>query len=168
MSRVGFIFNAGVMVATATVTGAVLAGCSDSSMSMPDWLSFNKSPPPTQTLQFESDPAGADVRTAQGQSCQTPCSLAVTPQSQVVTFSKNGYQPQTVQVVAGDPPEHSLFESPPPTLTPNPVQAALQPNTPSRKTAVKPRPRHAAVSNTGSVPPPPGQASSPFPPPGQQ
>jgi PEGA domain len=168
MLRLRFVGNAAAMITAATVMSTGLAGCSGSSMSMPDWLSFNKSPPPMQTLQFESDPAGADVRTVQGQTCQTPCSLAVAPQSQVVTFSKNGYQPQTVQVVAGDPPDHSLFESPPPTLTPNPVEAALQPNTPPRKTAVKPRPpRHAAVSNTGTMPPPPGQASSPFPP-GQQ
>lgn len=68
MSRVALV------IAAATVTMAsVLAGCSGSSASMPDWLSSK------QTLQFQSQPPGAEVRTAKGQTCQTPCSLQVQP-----------------------------------------------------------------------------------------
>ena len=59
MLRVRLIVTASV-VALATA----LAGCSGSSLSMPDWMSFHSSPPPPTALQFESDPPGADVRTA--------------------------------------------------------------------------------------------------------
>jgi hypothetical protein len=148
MLRVRFV----VSVATITM-GAALAGCS--SISMPSWVPFTSpSPPALVTLQFESQPPGAEVRTQQGQTCQTPCSLAVQPQAQAVTFAKNGFLPQTVQVAPAEPAEHSLFESPPPTLTPNPVEAALQPSGPARRMPVKPKP-HRAVSST--VPPPPQQ-----------
>jgi hypothetical protein len=143
-----------LIVSAATVAmGAALAGCS--SFSVPSWVPFtsSSSPPPLVTLQFESQPPGAEVRTQQGQTCQTPCSLAVQPQSQAVTFAKNGFLPQTVQVVSAEA-EHSMFESPPPTLTPNPVEAALQPSgPPHRPPPGKPKP-HRAVS---TVPPPPQQ-----------
>ena len=75
-----------------------LAGCSGSSSSMPDWLKFKPPAPSLQALQFESEPPGAEVRTAQGQSCRTPCSLAVPFAPQSVTFSLNGFLPQTVPV----------------------------------------------------------------------
>ena len=85
------------------------------------------SPASPQTLQFESVPSGADVRTARGQACQTPCTLTVVAESQSVTFTKNGVLPQTVAITLSQPPDdHSFFSSrPPPTLTPNPVKAAL-------------------------------------------
>jgi hypothetical protein len=89
-------------------------------------------PSPAQTLQFQSEPPGADVRTAQGQTCQTPCSLAVPSEGQSVTFAENGFLPQTVQIRVGEPAKHSLFsKSPAPALMPNPVIVALQPTTPS-------------------------------------
>jgi hypothetical protein len=156
MSRVRLIVSVAVVAMS-----AALAGCSGSSASwMPDWLTPKPAPPPLQTLQFESDPPGASVHTAQGQTCQTPCALAVPPQSQPITFSKNGFLPQTVQVSVGDIPEHSFFESaPPPTLTPNPVEAALQPAGPPPRPIVRPKP-HRPVA-----PPPPPQSPSPFPPP---
>lgn len=160
-----------------TAVSATLAGCSGSSLSMPSWLSPSPSPPPLQTLQFESQPPGADVRTAQGQACQTPCSLAVPPESQVVSFAKTGYLPQSIPVTVGAVPDHSFFESaPPPALTPNPVIAMLQPAAPPpRKPPIKPRP-HRVVSHTAPPPPPPGSgfpppppqqpsSASPFPPP---
>jgi PEGA domain len=156
-----------IMSAAAIASGAALAGCSGSSLSMPDWMSFSKPPPALQTVQFESQPPGADVRTAQGQTCQTPCSLAVPPESQVVSFSKPGFLPQTVQLAAGPPPEHSLFESPPPTLAPNPVEVMLQPAAPPpRKPAPKPKP-HKVSSASPAYAGPPAQ-SSPFPPPPRQ
>src|ERR1700729_246818 len=118
------------LIATAATVaiGSALAGCS--LFSNPDWMTLKQSPPPMQTLQFESNPPGADVRTAQGQTCQTPCSLAVAPETQSVTFGKNGFLPQTVQVNVVEPAEHSLFDNPPPMLTPNPVEAVLQPAAP--------------------------------------
>jgi hypothetical protein len=158
------MFGARVIVTVATAAmAATLAGCSGSSLSMPDWLSLSKSPPPLQTVQFESQPPGADVRTAQGQTCQTPCALAVAPETQAVSFAKNGFLPQTVQISAGPPPEHSFFENPPPTLSPNPVEVMLQPAAPPprAKPPLKPRPKPHKVSSSA----PAAQPTSPFPPP---
>lgn len=155
-----------VIVAAAVVgSAATLAGCSGFSQYMPDWLTPKSSPPPPQVLNFESDPPGADVRTAQGQTCQTPCSLSVPPENQAVTFGKPGYLPQTVQVTIRIP-EHSMFESPAPEVQPNPVAVVLQAAPAPRKEAAKPKPRPhrpATATPANAAPPPPG--SSPFPPP---
>jgi hypothetical protein len=161
MSRVRLIVTAVI-----AVLSAALAGCSGTSFSMPDWLSSSPPPPQLQTLQFESQPSGADVRTQQGQTCQTPCSLAVPPENQAVSFSKLGFVPQTVQVGIGPVPDHSFFESaPPPALTPNPVMASLQPAAPPpRRPPV--RPPHKVVAHHNPPPPPP--SGSPFPPPPPQ
>ena len=102
--------------------GAALAGCS-SSGSTSDM--FKSSPPPAQVIQFQSVPAGANVQTAQGQTCSTPCSLAVPVTGQAVSFSLNGYVPQTIQLAVHQA-EGSWFSKPPPDLVPNPVVAALQ------------------------------------------
>ena len=48
--------------------GFILAACS---MSMPS-LDFFRSAPPTEVLRIESEPPGADARTAEGQTCRTP------------------------------------------------------------------------------------------------
>src|SRR5258708_31178786 len=93
----GFMLRVRVIVTGSVVAfAATLAGCSSSSLSLPDWMSFKSSPPPPTALQFQSDPPGADVRTAQGQTCLTPCSLTVPPENQSVSFAKNGYLPRTV------------------------------------------------------------------------
>jgi hypothetical protein len=155
MLRVRLIVTASVVALAAT-----LAGCSSS---LPDWMSFKSSPPPPTALQFESDPPGADVRTAQGQTCLTPCSLTVPPENQSVSFAKNGYLPQTVQVTVRMP-EHGMFDNPPPDIQPNPVAVVLQPALPPHKLAPKPRPRKSAAR--ASAPPPQQQPSdSAFPPP---
>ena len=169
--RMGSMFRVRLFASTAAValSAAALAGCSSSPSWMPDWMSFSKSTPPLVTMQFESQPPGADVRTSQGQACQTPCSLALQPQSQTVSFSKNGFLPQSVQITAGEPPDHSFFENPPPTLAPNPVTVVLQPAAPpprSKPTSMRPKPKpHRAPA---SPPPPPAGQPSPFPPPPRQ
>ncbi len=158
MSRVG------VVAVFTAVVGVTLQGCSGSSLSMPDWLTPKPSPPQLQTLQFQTEPSGADVRTAQGQTCKTPCSLAVPPEAQAVTFGKSGFLPQTVQISVREPAEHSFFaRTPPPTLTPNPVEVALQPLVPPvkpvaklkhRKMASTPRqPAAVPVQQTAETPP---------------
>jgi len=158
------------VILTAAVVGsaAVLGGCSGFSQYMPDWLSPKSSPPPPQVLNFESDPPGADVRTAQGQTCQTPCSLSVPPENQAVSFAKVGYLPQTVQVTIRIP-EHSMFESPPPEVQPNPVAVVLQAAPMARKPPPRPKPRlhRPAATPANAAPPPAGPppAASPFPPP---
>jgi len=124
-------------VVVAAVVGVSLTGCSSA-------LSSNSSSEKLQTLKFESDPLGAEVRTPQGQTCKTPCELTVPSHEQPVTITKNNYVPQTVQVTLGPQPDHSFWENPPPTLVPNPVRVVLQ------KSA-----RHAEGHR--SVPPPPIQ-----------
>src|SRR5580658_9162430 len=145
MSRVGLI------VAAAAVAGVSLAGCSGMpdwmTPSMPDWMSSKSGDPQAQALRFESDPPGAEARTMQGQTCFTPCAIAVPGQSQAITISKPGFVPQTIQVTAGEPPDHSFWESaPPPSLVPNPVQVVLQAVPPPPKPMGKPKPRHTAAA----------------------
>lgn len=178
MSRVGLV------VAAAAVLGISLAGCSGMpdwmTPSMPDWMASKPADPQTQALRFESDPPGAEARTTQGQTCFTPCAIAVLSQSQAVTISKPQFVPQTIQVSAGEPPDHSFWESaPPPSLVPNPVQVVLQAVPPPPKPMRKPKPHHSvsrtrtasrtppptAVSNTFPDPPPVQTSGSAFPPP---
>src|SRR5262245_14875062 len=73
------------------VFGIALAGCSGFGALM-------RSATPTVPLQFESDPPGAEVKTSGGQTCRTPCALAVPAADMQVTYSLNGYQPQTIPV----------------------------------------------------------------------
>jgi hypothetical protein len=98
--------------------GIALAGCASSSAPswMPSWMTITPPAPPLQPLQFESTPAGADVSTLQGQTCKTPCSLALPLTNQTVTFALNGYVSQTVPV--------SVLNST--AFTPNPIEVTLQ------------------------------------------
>jgi hypothetical protein len=146
-----------------------LAGCS----SMPSWMQFDtKSAPAATTMQFESEPAGAEAKTSLGQSCRTPCTQTVTANEFTVSFSLPGYRPQSVpvRVVAaadGSDPEGQR-------LVPNPVFVELQPAGAApagRKPAPahkKPRaaPRPAPTAMAPEPPPAPAPApASPWPPP---
>jgi hypothetical protein len=178
-----------LLAATLILTGAALAGCTSSGSSLSGM--FKSSPPAPEVLPFQSVPAGATVQTAQGQTCSTPCSLALQVTPQAVSFSLNGYVPQTIQLTVHQA-EGSMFSTPPPDLVPNPVVAQLQalPPPPPRK-IVKPRPRKAvakpraaapasmsaptqrsiaapepaAPAQDNVFPPPPPTSASPFPPP---
>jgi hypothetical protein len=168
-----------VVAATAAVISVALAGCS-SMPAMPDWMpDWMSSTPPSgqmQSLRFESDPPGAEIRTTQGQTCLTPCALAVPSEPQAVTVTKIGFIPQTIQISTGEPPEHSFWENPPPSLVPNPVQVVLQAVPPPPKPVHRRKP-HGAVSRTRTaaktMPPRGGAAADPaassaFPPPTQE
>lgn len=146
MSRAGF-----AVTTAAAAIGATLSACSGLSFAASGWLK-PKPAPQMQTVQFQSEPAGADVHTAQGQTCQTPCSLAVLAENQSVTFAKNGFVPQTVQISVSAPTEHSLFaKNAPSALMPNPVGVALKAVPPEPvATMLPPKP----VANEG-----PAQAS---------
>ncbi len=117
----------------AIVTGALALGaCSSSS----DWLDGLKPGPSLDTVRFESEPPGAEAKTSNGQTCRTPCALALpTDAPLTVTFSLTGYQPEseTVEPIAqtGSPPQ----------LRPNPVLVELTPAPPQPKPAAKPRSR---------------------------
>jgi len=156
----------GLAAAVAALVGISLTGCSSA-------LSSNSLSEQRQTLNFESDPPGAEIRTTQGQTCITPCELTVPSQEQPVTITKNDYVQQTVQVTVGPQPDHSFWQNPPPTLVPNPIRIALQ-------AVPKPKPVHharrhksaskahtASVSGTHAAKTVPTQsaASSPSPPP---
>jgi hypothetical protein len=179
MSRVELI-----VAATAAVMGIALGGCSGS---MPEWMSSTSQPagPQMQALRFESDPPGAEVRTVKGETCQTPCALPVPTENQSVAFAKEGFEPQSVQVIARESADQSyfssMFSSPPRTLAPNPVQVVMISVPPPPP---PPRPKHhksvsRARTATRMTPPPapptitPSQpvaqpASAPFPPPAPQ
>jgi hypothetical protein len=145
MSRVGFA------IAVAAVAGVSLTGCSSA-------VSSNSSSEQLQALKFESDPPGAEIHTAEDQTCKTPCELSVPSREQLVIITKNDYQPQTVQVTLGPQPDHSFWENPPPTLAPNPVHVVLHPVS---------KPVHhvgGRKTHTAKAEPAPSAASSPFPP----
>jgi PEGA domain len=146
MSRVG------LAIAVAAVAGVSLTGCSSA-------VSSNSSSEQLQALKFESDPPGAEIHTAEDQTCKTPCELSVPSREQLVMITKNDYQPQTVQVTLGPQPDHSFWENPPPTLAPNPVHVVLHPES---------KPVHhvgGRKTHTAKAEPAPSAASSPFPPP---
>jgi hypothetical protein len=111
-----------------------LAACSSSS----DWLSLDslKPAPVTDTITFESSPAGAQAKVSTGQACNTPCSLTLPANASFsVTFTLAGYQPETEQVELvsmGDGTNK---------LQPNPVTVELTaaPPAPAKKPAPKKR-----------------------------
>ena len=140
MSRVIAVMACGFMPC-----GLMLAACSTT---MPS-LDFLKSAPQSETLAIESEPPGAEAKTSLGQSCRTPCQLAVQPGSEFsVTLALSGYQPQTVSVR----PE-AEGASGPPRLAPNPVQVTLQAVRPPKKPVAKKKtPVAAAARPAASLP----------------
>jgi len=106
--------------------GLALAACS----STPDWMSLEalKPAPAMDTVSFESVPPGAEAKTSNGQSCRTPCSLALPANATItVTFTLNGYEPATQNI------EPVSAGSELPTLRPNPVEIELTPAPPPPK-----------------------------------
>src|SRR5262245_15135473 len=103
--------------------GIALAGCSSSGDLM-------RTATPPVPLQFESDPPGAEVKTSGGQTCRTPCALAVPAADFQVTYSLNGFQPQTIPVKLLPPDdmrgsEEMGLTASAPRFDPNPVVAEL-------------------------------------------
>ena len=150
--------------------GISLAACS----SLPNWMqfetpSFMKSAPAATTMQFESEPAGAEARTSLGQACRTPCTQAVTANEFTVSFSLPGYQPQTVPVRVVAAADGSDAEGA--RLVPNPVFVELQPGAPApikkQPAPVKKKPRAAPRAAPTAMAPEPAPApapASPWPP----
>jgi hypothetical protein len=60
-------------------------------------LDFLKSSPAKTALRFESVPPGAQVKVS-GQTCRTPCELTLEVAELSVTFTRRGYQQQTISV----------------------------------------------------------------------
>jgi hypothetical protein len=129
----------------------------------------------TVDLQLESEPDGAEAKTSLGPSCRTPCALPIRPGPDVaVTFTLEGYQPQTVAVKVIRTNARSDWEGKTrgdPELDPNPahaVLAAVPPPEPPKPPPAKKKPRVAAKASgkdqTSSAGFPPA-SSTPFAPP---
>jgi hypothetical protein len=131
-------------------SAAVLAACSSDA-------GF-KSGPFLDTVSLESEPPGADAKASNGQTCRTPCSLALpVDASSSITFTLNGYQPETERL------EAITSTGEPPRLRPNPVVVELSPATPSttKKKSTKPAKKPAAPPKTSAAPPPPPMTAAP-------
>jgi hypothetical protein len=159
--------------------GLALAACS----STPDWMSLDalKPAPAMDTVRFESEPPGAEAKTSSGQTCRTPCALALPVNAGVaVTFTLNGYQPATenvepVSVGTGLPelrPNPVLVELTPAAAPPPRSVKPVKPVKPTAKKPVakKPAPKQAAkkpAATSSSAPPPmtaaPAQQQAPWP-----
>lgn len=149
-------------VLSVLVGGLLLAACS----STPDWMSLDalKPAPITESIQFETEPAGATATLSTGQNCKTPCTVAVPADKPLsVTFTLAGYQPASEQI------EAVLLDGSM-KLRPNPVTAELTPAPPAPKPATKkPAPRKktsvapAPKPATTTAAAPAQAASSPWP-----
>ena len=131
-------------------SAAVLAACSSDA-------GF-KSGPFLDTVSLESEPPGADAKASNGQTCRTPCSLALpVDASSSITFTLNGYQPETERL------EAITSTGEPPRLRPNPVVVELSPAAPSttKKKSTKPAKKPAAPPKTSAAPPPPPMTAAP-------
>ena len=131
-------------------SAAVLAACSSDA-------GF-KSGPFLDTVSLESEPPGADAKASNGQTRRTPCSLALpVDASSSITFTLNGYQPETERL------EAITSTGEPPRLRPNPVVVELSPATPSttKKKSTKPTKKPAAPPKTTAAPPPPPMTAAP-------
>ena len=98
-------------------------------MKMPDWSSASfKSEPVTESVRLESEPPGAEAKASNGQTCRTPCALALpSAGSATVTFTLAGYQPDSEKldlVAMGDGTSQ---------LRPNPLLVELTPLPPQPK-----------------------------------
>ena len=102
-----------------------------------------KPAPMMDTVRFESEPPGAEAKTSNGQTCRTPCALALpTGAPLTVTFVLNGYQLDTESIdsISGT---NGMQE-----LRPNPVQVEMIPAPPPLKPVKKP----VAKKKTGAKP----------------
>ena len=145
--------------------GLALAACS----STPDWMNLDalKPAPSMDTVRFESNPPGADVKAPNGQTCRTPCALPLpTDAPMTVTFALNGYLPESADI---EPVSSGIGA---PQLRPNPVQVELAPAPPPPKpvkpvrkkkvSAAKPKPK----PKTSTAPAPAPAAAAPVQQPG--
>jgi PEGA domain len=107
-------------------------------------------PPSTATLTIQSNPPGAEARPSGGGLCRTPCELPV-PLNEgfTVTYTLDGYLPQTVSVRSIGAQKRALIDMTPARLEPNPVLAELQPAPPSLP---EPPPRGTMIVRSSTIP----------------
>jgi hypothetical protein len=149
-------------VIAVAVGGLLLAGCSSSS----EFFDGLKPGPTLDTVRFESEPPGAEAKTSNGQSCKTPCALALPVDAPLtVTFTLQGYQPEQETLEPIDQ-SGSL-----PQLRPNPVMVELtaappakpaaKPRASTRKPAAKPATAKPAAPKPAAATPAPAPAPAP-------
>lgn len=140
--------------------GFTVAGCASGSDAL-------KSATPTTTLQFESEPAGAEIKTSTGQTCKTPCALAVPAADLMATYTLKGFKPQTVPVKLIPPadtrPDPEVTTQSQPTFSPSPVYAELEKAGPERRPARKPAPRPKPAAADAAPANAPAPAAQPAP-----
>jgi hypothetical protein len=150
------------------VADLALAACSSDSQ----WFNLDalKPGPVMETVQFESTPPGAEVKVSNGQTCRTPCALAIPhPESggYTLTFTLNGYLPDTEQMQLTSIGDNTSQ------LRPNPVVVQLTPAPPPPKPKKKiVRKKHVAKPTAKKpkakpAPRPKPAAAAPAPPPAQ-
>ena len=128
--------------------GLTLAACSSTN------LDFLKPTPAMSTVQFESEPPGAEAKVSNGQTCRTPCALALpSNESYTVSFTLNGYQPAAENIEPQSLGDNTVQ------LGPNPVLVQLEPAAPPPKKPVR---RHKPAA--AKKPPRPAAAAPPPPP----
>jgi hypothetical protein len=135
--------------------GLALAACST-----PDWMSLDalKPQPILDTVQFESTPPGAEAKTSNGQTCRTPCALALpTNEPLTVTFALTGYLPDTETL---DPISLTGTET---KLQPNPVVVELEAAAPPPKPVKKPAPKKKKISAVKPAAKPAGKPAAATP-----
>ena len=138
-----------------------LAACS---ATMPSLNFGGSSSPPTETVRFESQPAGAEVKTSLGQSCHTPCELTLQASAELTgTFTLKDHQPQTISIR----PE-AIAGSDTPRLSPNPVHVELKKAvTPQKKKKTLPvaakKPPKAPVTASAATTPAAAPEPAPMP-----
>jgi hypothetical protein len=139
----------------AIVGGALaLAACSSSDFN----LDALKPAPGADTVRFESEPPGAEAKTSNGQTCRTPCALALpTDAPLTVTFALNGYLPESETI------EPVAQTGSPPALRPNPVMVELTPAPPQAKSAKSARKPGAKPAAKKPAAKPAQQSSAPAP-----
>ncbi len=140
------------------MSGALaLAACS----STPDWMNLDglKPAPIMDTVRFESEPPGAEAKASNGQTCRTPCALALPVNAALtVTFTLNGYQPESENI------EPITITGSPTQLRPNPVVVELTPAAPAPKPVKKPAPpKKKPAVKPSAARPKPATASAPAP-----
>lgn len=136
----------------AVVSSALaLAACSSSS----DFLDGLKPGPTVDTVRFESEPAGAEAKVSNGQSCRTPCALSLPVSGPLtVTFTQTGFQPESETL------EVAEATGSPPAYRPNPVSVELTPAPPAAKPT---RPARKPVAKKPAAPKKPAAAAQPAP-----
>jgi len=118
----------------AAACGLALEGCSAVNSNLPNLNVPNIDlfdPPSSATLTIQSNPPGAEARPSSGGLCRTPCELPVPLNDGfTVTYTLDGYLPQTVPVRSIPPQKSALIDMTPARLEPNPVMAQLEPAPP--------------------------------------